>query len=73
MFEDELWERAAACIQAAQATQDAKMCAVLTCLGNFWIGLIHQKPDHVNHDTDLSIAEVARIQAELIGTRPTFH
>jgi hypothetical protein len=73
MFEDDLWERAAACIQAAQATQDLKMRAVLTCLGNFWIGLIYKKPHGIDHGTALSIAEVARVQAELIGTQPTFH
>ena len=30
MSEEDLLERAAACVQAAQATQDVKMCVVLT-------------------------------------------
>jgi hypothetical protein len=73
MSEDDLWERAADCVQAVQATQDAKMRTVLTYLEKFWIGLVHKKPDKIDHDTALTIAEVARVQTELIRTRPTFH
>jgi hypothetical protein len=73
MSEEDLWERAAACVQAAQASEDAKMRVILTCLGNFWIGLIHKRPDEIDHVTALTIAEVAQAQAELIEMRPTFH
>lgn len=73
MSEEDLWEKAAACVQAAHATPDLKMRAVLTCLGNYWISLLHNKPDEIDHDTALTIAEVARAQAELIETQPTFH
>jgi hypothetical protein len=73
MSEDDLWERAAACVQAATATEDAKMRTVLTHLGNFWIGLMHKKPNEIDHHTAITIAEVARAQAELIETQPTFH
>jgi hypothetical protein len=72
MSEDELWERAAACVQASEVTQDPKMRSVLTCLGNFWLCLIHT-PCAMDDDMALTIAEVARVQVELIGRRPTFH
>jgi len=73
MSEEDLWEQAAACVQAAQATPDLKIRAVLTGLGNFWIGLLHTKSGELDPATAITIAEVARAQAELIETHPTFH
>jgi hypothetical protein len=72
MSEDDLWERAAACVQAANATQDVKMRAVLESFGNFWIGLIHTL-HAIDDDMALTITQVASVQAELIGGRRTFH
>jgi hypothetical protein len=48
------------------------MRTILTYLGNFWICLIHT-PYAIDDDMALTIAELARAQAELIGRRPTFH
>ncbi len=73
MSEEDLWDKAAACVEAAHTTPDPKTRVVLTHLGNFWIRLIHEKPYGVDRHTATTIAEVAWIQAELIATQPTFH
>jgi hypothetical protein len=73
MSKDDLWERAAACVQAAYATPDPKRRALLAYLGNFWISLVEMEPLEIDEAAARNIAAIAQIQAELIEGRPTFH
>jgi hypothetical protein len=73
MSKDDLWERAADCVQAAYATPDPKRRALLAYLGNFWISLVEMEPLELDEAAARNIAAIAQIQAELIGGRSTFH
>jgi hypothetical protein len=72
-LKDDLWERAAACVQAAYATTDPKRRALLAYLGNFWISLVEMDPTEIDEAAARNIAAIAEMQAELIASRPTFH
>ena len=73
MSKEDLWERAAACVQAAYATRDPKRRALLAYLGNFWISLVEIASIEIDDAAARNIAAIAEMQAELISGRPTFH
>jgi hypothetical protein len=70
MSQRKLWDKAAACTLAAQATNDPKRREILTCLRELWINLANANPD------DRTVAEIAvieRMHDELLGTAATRH
>jgi hypothetical protein len=73
MSKDDLWERAAACVQAAYATPDPKRRALLAYLGNFWISLVEMDSLEIDAAAARNIAALAQMQADLIASPPTFH
>jgi hypothetical protein len=68
-----LWDKAAACALAAEAASDPKKREILLYLGAFWVSLANAHPAHLDGDISRQIADIDRMQAELIGTDATSH
>jgi hypothetical protein len=73
MSQNDLWEKAVACVKAAHASSDPKRRAILICLGGFWLNLAQMDPDAIDEELASNIAAAEQMQAELIETSPTLH
>jgi hypothetical protein len=74
MPQNDLWAaNGVACLKAACAAADQKKRAVLIHLGGFWLDLAHAPPAQIDSVLAGRIVAMERIQAGLLGTRPTLH
>jgi hypothetical protein len=73
MSQNDLWEKAVACVKAAHASSDPKRRAILICLGGFWLNLAQVNPVEIDDEMAINIAAAEQMQAELIETSPTLH
>jgi hypothetical protein len=72
MSQRDLWDKAAACARAANASSDPERCELLLYLGQFWVNLANVDP-FLDDDMAVDIAMIERVQVELLGRGPTSH
>jgi hypothetical protein len=72
MSQRDLWDKAATCALAAQATSDPKKREILTYLGEFWINLANENP-YLDDQMASDLAVIEKMQTELIGAASTSH
>ena len=73
MSQSDMLRKAAACVRAAEASSDPLVREALTYLGEFWITLADASLFLDYERISLELAAIERMQAELIGTAPTWH
>ena len=73
MSQNDVWEKAAACVRAARETSDPRKRATLICLGGFWLNLARVNPFEIDDEMADNIATMEQIQADLIESSPTVH
>ena len=73
MSKEDLWGKAVVCAKAARTTSDPHKRAVLIRLGELWLDLARNDTSQISETTALDIAVMERVQAEILGVRPTFH
>lgn len=73
MSENDVWEKAAACVRAARETSDPKRRATLICLGGFWLNLARVDPFEIDDEMADHIATMEQMQADMMDASHTVH
>jgi hypothetical protein len=68
MSQKDLWERAAECVQAIEATSDPARREMLTHLQTLWTNLANESPFLRPDNLDEQIGAIGRIHSDLIQT-----
>jgi hypothetical protein len=67
------WGKAVACARAALATSDPIKRGILVYLAEFWLALAHCDTSQINEAIALDVAEIERVQANILGEHPSLH